>query len=51
LSSPIAFYSENITDINKGRSFPDTENLASEDKQNKQGQQMCCDVFFGFESL
>jgi len=46
LSLLVAFYFENILDIYKRRNFPDIANLASEDKQNKQGQRVCCVCVF-----
>lgn len=52
LSLLVAFYFENIMDIYKRRTFPDTANMASEDNQNTQGQYVCCDfVFLGFDTL
>jgi hypothetical protein len=51
LSLLVAFYFEKILDVYKRRTFPDIANLASEDKQNKQGQHVCCDFFLRFNNL
>jgi hypothetical protein len=51
LSLLVALYFENILDIYKRKTFPDNADLANEDKKNKQGQHVCCDFFFNFDTL